>query len=251
MPSIQPFAPGGYRFIPGPFQYSGGVAAEPGFRIERARFARLLPLGQGFAAVEAHLAALGRKPTALCACELRSPAQFTEAGFTAFNRVYVERLASWGIFRDEVNPVARSNVCPEIDPPAVPSFYAFSYTVPGEGPSARSFVAAGSGEARGEMGGSYADRIVRLGDQSPDGLRDKTRYVLGEMERRMTALGFGWGDVTTTQLYTVYDVHPFLADEFVARGAIPAGLTWHYARPPVEGLDLEIDVRGVNRELVI
>ena len=73
MPSVQPFAPGGYRFIPGPFQYSGGVAAQPGFRIERARFARALPLAEGFAAVEAHLAALGRKPAAFCACELRSP----------------------------------------------------------------------------------------------------------------------------------------------------------------------------------
>ena len=252
MPSSQSFtptfAPGGYRFIPGPFQYSGGVAAEPGFRIERARFARPLPLAQGFDAVEAYLTSLGRKPTAFCACELRSPAQFTEAGFVAFNRLYVGQLTAWGIFRDEVNPVARSNVCPEIAPPATPSFYAFSYTVPGEGGG---FVAAGSGEARGETSGSYADRIVRLGDQSPDAMREKARYVLGEMERRMTALGFGWPDVTTTQLYTVYDIHPFLADEFVARGAVPAGLTWHYAHPPVQGLDLEIDVRGVPQEVVI
>jgi hypothetical protein len=251
MPSVQPFAAGGYRFIPGPFQYSGGVAAEPGFRIERARFARLVPLVQGFAAVEAHLARLGRPTTAFCACELRSPAQFTEAGFIAFNRGYVEKLAAWGIFRDEVNPVARSNVCPEIDPPAEPSFYAFSYTVPGDSAGERSFVAAGSGEARGEIGGSYADRIVRLGDQSPEGLREKTGYVLGEMERRMAVLGFGWPDVTTTQLYTVYDIHPFFADEMVARGAVPAGLTWHFARPPVQGLDVEIDVRGLARELVI
>lgn len=248
MPSVQPFAAGGYRFIPGPFQYSGGVAAEPGFRIERARFAGLVPLAQGFAAVEAHLARLGRPTTAFCACELRSPAQFTEAGFIAFNRGYVEKLAAWEIFRDEVNPVARSNVCPEIDPPAEPSFYAFSYTVPGDNAG---FVAAGSGEARGEIGGSYADRIVRLGDQSPEGLREKTGYVLGEMERRMAALGFSWRDVTTTQLYTVYDIHPFFADEIVARGAVPAGLTWHYARPPVQGLDVEIDVRGLARELVI
>ncbi len=248
MPSSQPFAAGGYRFIPFQFQYSGGVVAEPGFRIERARFRRPLPLAQGFDAVEASLGALGRPPTAFCACELRSPAQFTEAGFIAFNRRYVERLAQWEIFRDEVNPVARSNVCPEIEPPVTPSVYAFSYTVPGEGDG---FVAAGSGEARGESSGSYADRIVRLGDQSADAMREKARFVLGEMERRMTALGFGWGDVTTTQLYSIYDIHSFFADEIVARGAAPAGLTWHYARPPVEGLDLEIDVRGVTRELVI
>jgi hypothetical protein len=132
MPTVQPFPAGGYRFIIHQFQYSGGVAAEPGFRIEHARFARPLPLAEGFDAIEAYLAGIGRSPTAFCACELRSPTQFSDAGFVAFNRHYVERLAAWGIFRDEVNPVARSNVCPEIDPPATPSFYAFSYTVPSE-----------------------------------------------------------------------------------------------------------------------
>src|SRR3954470_18434050 len=114
MPTVQPFPAGGYRFISHQFQYSGGVAAEPGFRIERARFARSLPLAEGFDAIEAYLAGIGRSPNAFCACELRSPAQFTDAGFVAFNRHYVERLATWGIFRNEVNPVARSNVCPEI-----------------------------------------------------------------------------------------------------------------------------------------
>src|SRR5205814_3024553 len=128
------------------------------FRIERARFARALPIAEGFAAIEAYLARLGRPATAFCACELRSPAQFTEAGFAAFNRLYVERLAAWGIFRDEVNPVARSNVCPEVAPPAAPVFYAFSYTLSAEDRAAPGgFVIAGSGEAR-EGGASYADR---------------------------------------------------------------------------------------------
>jgi hypothetical protein len=244
---VQSFAPGNCRFITHAFQYSGGVTAEPGFAIERARFARPLPLAEGFDAIEAYLAGLGRPPTAFCACELRSPKQFTEQGFIDFNRHYVQRLERWGIFRDEINPVARSNVCPEINPPATPSFYAFCYTVPGAGTS---FVAAGSGEAS-DGPGSYAERIVRLGDQSPDGMRDKARYVLGAMERRMSALGFGWQDVTETQAYTVYDIHPLLAEEIVARGAAPGGLTWHFARPPVEGLDFEMDVRGVGRELVV
>jgi hypothetical protein len=35
------FAPGGYRFIKGPFQYSAGVAALPGFRLVRVMFAIL------------------------------------------------------------------------------------------------------------------------------------------------------------------------------------------------------------------
>jgi hypothetical protein len=247
MPAVQPFAAGNYRFLTHAFQYSGGVTADPGYAIERARFARPLPLAAGFDAIEAYLARLGRPPTAFCACELRSPRQFTEQGFIDFNRHYVQRLEKWGIFRDEVNPVARSNVCPEIDPPAEPSFYAFTYTVPG---ARKSFVAAGSGEAA-DGPGNYADRIVRLGDQSPGGMRDKARLVLEVMEQRMGALGFGWGDVTATQVYTVNDIHPIIADEFVARGAMSGGLIWHYARPPVEGLDFEVDVRGLARELVI
>jgi hypothetical protein len=251
MANVVTFQPGGYRFIEHAFQYSGGVAAEPGFAIDRVRLARMLPLAEGFDAVEAHLERHGRPPSALCACELRSPAQFTDAGFVAFNRLYVQRLESWGIFRDEVNPVARSNVCPEIGPPATPSLYAFCYTAPAEAGHAKAdFVAAGSGEADGASG-PYAERIVRYGDTSADGLSEKARFVLGAMERRMAALGRSWADVTATQLYTVFDIYPALADEFVRRGATAPGLTWHYARPPVLGLDVEVDVRGVSRETVL
>ena len=240
----------GYRYLKGVFQYSAGVAAEPGFEIERARLLRPVPLDEGFRAIEVHLATIGRPLAAFCACELRSPAPFTEDGFAAFNRLYVGTLTRWGIVRDEANPVARSNVCPAIDPPATPSFSAFSYTVPARPGGRPSFHIAGSGEVP-EGRGAYRAHIVRFGDVSPEGLREKARYVLGEMEGRMNALGFGWAQVTGTQLYTVHDVHPILGDEIVRRGAAPHGLTWHFARPPVVGLDFEMDVRGVAREIVL
>jgi hypothetical protein len=250
MAEVLAFPAGGYRFLDGPFQFSLGVAAEPGFEIERARFPRPVQLEEGFRVIEAHLEALGRPPTAICACELRSPAPFTDAGFTDFNRLYVRTLEAWGVYRDGVNPVARSNVCPEVAPPATPSFYAFSYTVPARRGRKGSFVIAGAAEAR-EGTGSYRERIVRFGDTSPEGLREKARWVLGALEQRMEALGAGWHDATATQLYTVYDPYPFLVDEIAARGAMAAGLTWHVARPPVIGLDYEMDVRGVATERAI
>lgn len=240
---------GGYRYIKSAFQYSAGVAAEPGHQIERVRFPEVLPLTQGFRYIESHLKALGRPLQALCACELRSPAPFDEAGFAAFNRVYVGTLEAFGLFRDQTNPVARTNVCPEIDPPAGPGFHAFSYTVADEDQGSGGFIASGSGEAP-EGQGSYLEHTIRLGDQSDEGMREKARWVCEEMERRMTALGFGWKDATSTQLYTVYNVHPFLADELVRRGAARAGLVWHYSRPPVAHLDYEMDVRAVRREFV-
>ncbi len=243
------FEAGGYRYVRGPFQYSGGVAAEPGFAIERVSFARPLPIAEGFAAIEAHLEALGRPPTAFCACELRSPAPFTAEGFVAFNRVYVGTLERWGIFRDDENPVARSNVCPEIEAPPEPSFEAFCYTVPGNAGGAN-FVVAGSAEAS-EGTGSYEGRIVREGEISPDALREKARFVLAAMENRMSALGVGWADASAVQAYTVHDLHPFLADEIVSRGAAARGLTWHYARPPVQLLEYEMDLRGVALERLL
>jgi hypothetical protein len=243
------FAAGGYRFLPGVFQYSGGAAALPGHAIERVRFRAPVPLAEGFARIERIISAAGRPLTAFCACELRSPAPFTEQGFRAFNEVYVVTLEKWGLFDGKVNAVARSNVCPEIDPPVEPSFHAFSFTVAASD-AAPSFVIAGSGEAR-EGGASYRERTVRHGETTPDAMREKAQYVLGEMERRLAAFGFGWADTTATQVYTVHDLHPFLADEIVRRGAARSGLTWHFARPPVRGLEYEMDCRGVGHERVV
>jgi hypothetical protein len=246
--STQVFAPGGYRFIPGVFQYSGGAAAEPGFRIERIAFRTPVPLVRGVERVAAIIQARGRPLTAFCACELRSPAPFTDAGFRGFNEIYVETLAKWGIYdtASKTNPVARSNVCPEIDPPAEPSFHAFSFTVPTQ-EKTPTFVVAGSGEAR-EGGASYRERTVRWGETGADAMREKAVFVLGEMERRLKLLGFAWKDTTATQVYTVHDLHPFLAEEIVRRGAARAGLTWHFCRPPVQGLDYEMDCRATAVE---
>jgi hypothetical protein len=249
MPNALDFIPGGYRFIPAVFQYSGGAAALPGHAVERVQFRMLVPLKQGFERIERHISGARRPLTSLCACELRSPAQFTEQGFRAFNESYVATLEKWKLYDGKVNPVARSNVCPEVDPPAEPSFHAFSFTVAANN-SAPSFVIAGSAEAR-EGGASYNERIVRRGETSLDAMREKARHVLGEMERRLAAFGYSWADTTATQVYTVHDLYPFLADEIVRRGAARCGLTWHYARPPVQQLEYEMDCRSTLCETIV
>jgi hypothetical protein len=243
------FAAGNYRFIPAVFQYSSGAAAASGFEIERVRFDKMPSLSDGFAQIANYLRAAGRPLTSFCACELRSPAAFTEDGFRRFNEHYVKTLAEWGIFDGTTNPVARSNVCPEIDPPAEPSFYAFSFTRPSQN-TMPSFVIAGGAEARGGAG-SYPERIVRYRDVSPDGLKEKVRFTVGEMESRLGAFGFAWKDTSAVQAYTVHDFHPVMADELVRRGATRSGLTWHFARPPVIDLEYEMDCRRVIRETVI
>jgi hypothetical protein len=241
------FAPGGYRYIKAGFQFSSGIAAEPGFAVERARLRRPLPLEEGFAAVEAHLASLGRPTTAFAACELRSAEPFTEQGFEAFNRQYVRTLERWGVYRAGANPVARTNVCPEFEKPATPCLYAFSYTVEGSGGG---FIVAGGAEVRGGPEG-YASRTVRHGETSPEAMLDKVRFVVALMGERLKALGFSWRDAASTQAYTVHDIGALVGPELAARGAAPGGLTWHFARPPVVGLEFEMDVRGAAREILL
>jgi hypothetical protein len=242
------FAAGNYRYVPSVFQYSAGAAALPGYHVQRVMFRNPVPLKEGFARISGLIQGAGRPLTSFCACELRSPAPFDDAGFKAFNEVYVGTLAEWGIYdpATRANPVARSNVCPEIGGPPEPSFHAFSFIAEGD-VGVPQFVISGSGEAR-EGAGPYAERIVRLNDTSPAGLREKGVFVLEQMEKRMAAFGHGWPDTTAAQVYCVHDLHPFLADEIVRRGAARCGLTWHFNRPPVVGLDYEMDCRSVAVE---
>ncbi|WP_028604366.1 2-amino-5-chloromuconate deaminase CnbZ [Ottowia thiooxydans] len=250
MAEVIAFNPGNYRYVRGVRQYSCGVAAEPGYRLERARFSRPLPLKEGFERIAAHLQAKGRPLTAFAACELRSPAPFTEEGFRAFNDVYIGTLKTWGIYEEGAdNPVARSNVCPEFHKPAEPSLYAFSYTVVHEG-AVPSFVVAGSAEAL-EGKGDYRDNCVRLGDISREGLSEKGRWVLGEMSRRMEALGFTWDDTTGVQLYTVHPIQHVMLQEMAPQGIARNGVDWHFNRPPVKDLEFEMDCRGVASECVL
>ena len=244
------FRPGGYRYLPGVFQYSGGVAALPDFEIMRVTFRKAPLLREGFRRAEEIIKAAGRPLTAFCACELRSPAQFTETAFRGFNESYVEILDRWGLISNGVNPVARSNVCPELLAPSEPVMFAFSYAVPADGAAPSTFVIAGSGEVP-EGRANYRDHIVSPGDVSPAGMRAKVRFVREEMERRLAGFGMGWRDVTAAQAYSIRNFHDCIGDELVASGAADHGLIWHFCRPPIVGLDFEMDCRGVSRELFV
>src|SRR5437879_6111910 len=114
---------GNYDFVKGISPYSAGAVATSGFASEHARLQPAPPLADGFRAIERHLQSLGRPRHALCGIELRSPRPFTFQGFADFNAGYVETLKSWDILRDGLNPVARTNVAPEVDRPAEPQLY--------------------------------------------------------------------------------------------------------------------------------
>ena len=142
------FEPGGYRFVKGVFQYSAGVAAAAGLSAGARHVSQSGAARRGLSrAIETIIKAAGRPLTSFAACELRSPAPFTEDGFKTFNQIYVGTLSRWGIFDGTTNPVARSNVCPEIAPAGDAVVSRFHLHRAGRAAPIKSVVVAGSGEA--------------------------------------------------------------------------------------------------------
>ena len=241
---------GNYYFLEGIAPYSAGVIAEAGFEIVHVRLSRYVPLRAGFHTIETHLRGAGRPPQAICSMELRSPKPFSFTGFHEFNAGYVDILKQWDLLVDGINPIARTNVAPVVNPPAEPALYGFSYTVRSSA-KRKTFVVAGAGEL--PEGSLDPHDVVRPGESSPAAIQDKMRFVTGLMEARLKVLGVSWNDVTVTEIYSVHDIHPFLKIELLERqeqgGA--HGVTWHYSQPPIESIEYEMDLRGCATELVI
>jgi hypothetical protein len=239
---------GNYQFLPiasaprivGAAPFSSGVRAMAGYELVRATFQVPLPYRAGFAAAARQLQAVGRPRTALCAVEIRVPRPLTMDEFVAFNADYIALLGEWGILVDALVPIARSNVAPLGSPPSEISLYGFSYTAPSDAPSPSFFVSAAPEKAD-----------VRPGETTPDALREKAASAMQSMHNGLTALEVGWSDVTALCIYTHRDVHAFLDAEIIAPlgpGAVH-GLHWYYGPPPIVGLEFEVDVRAIRREL--
>jgi hypothetical protein len=241
---------GGYRFLPGIQAFSSGTIAMPGYEIVHATLQAPVPWREGFTRIDRLLREQGRPRTALCGIELRSPAPFTFDGFAEFNEGYRGLLREWGILLGDDNPIPRTNVAPVAAAPAAPSLYAFSYTVPGTTP-APAFIVAGAGEMRDRARG--AEGIVRHGETSPEAMREKAQFVMGVMQERLKALGGNWSRVTAIDIYTAESIHGFVLED-ILRPAGPAaihGVRWFPSRPPIRGLEFEMDLRGVARELIL
>jgi hypothetical protein len=194
---------------------------------------RYTPLEEGFRLVEETLKAAGRPLAALCAMELRIPGPLTREGFDDFNVGYVAQHDRWGLRVEGRLPAARTNVAPEIDPPAQPILHAYCHTVEAAG-SRDTFVISGAPEAPGTKGG----------------LSEFWTDIVKTLDERMSALGVSWADATDAQFYGTRADHEIFAEIRLPRfeDLTRMGLRWFFSRPPVEFLNLEIDVRGLANE---
>ncbi|MDN5725874.1 MAG: hypothetical protein L0G99_08090 [Propionibacteriales bacterium] len=249
----------GYDFLPGVAQYSGAVVARDGYSVSRVRLTQLVAHDVAFELIGHHLAALELPSTALCAVELRCPEPFSEEGFADYNERYRSSLTHLGVDltgpqdAPAGSPLARSMLCPVVDPPSDVSLHAFSYVSPtreiGPGglvPLDRTFVVSGSAEVP-EGRSTYRGHIVARGDISQTGLRRKTSWVLGELTRRLGAIGADWPAVTAVQAYTGRDMGALI--QVSVQPMVGGAVDWHACLPPIADLEFEMDCRRVGLEL--
>ncbi len=239
---------GGYSFIAGGPAFSAGCVAGAGFEIVHAALRPAMPPEAGFARVERYLTDVGRPRAALCGVHLRIPAPLTPAQFEEFNRPYVEEMKKWGLVIDGRIPVARTNVAPEAVRVANPALAGFYFAAPADGPGA-TFVMSGTAEVA--PGTSGRPEIVSRGDTSAAAIARKLDAVVTALSGHLEKIGAGWADATAVNLYTVHDVHPLMPSLLSRCNAGVDGITWHYARPPVVGLEVEIDLHAVRRSIII
>ena len=241
---------GNYRFVSTPGPFSSAALADSGFALVHAVLQPWIDLEPGYVLIERHLQMASRPVAALAGLELRIPEPFSPRAFEEFNQPYVAQLRSWNLAIDGAIPLTRTNVAPALNPIAHPQLAGFFYTVPANLPVI-DFILSGAAEIRPGPDGRPA--ITARGDTSPTGLRLKAEAILASLTATLTAMNLTWDAAREANIYTVHDVHPLIASPLMPSLASAAlnGLRFHHARPPVTGLDLELDASSIAQTLLI
>ena len=246
---------GGYAFLPGISPYSAGVRAAPGHLIRRFSLRRSLPWRAGFSVIDGVLAGEGRPSQALCSIELRCPEPASFDGFGSFNDDYRGALADRGILLDDggVNPVARTNVAPGLDPPTETHLHAFGFTVPDSDSATRrrdaagpvSFIVSGAGDLH-DQADLRPETIVGGAAPWAESGSARATAVLDEIDQRLSGLGLTWAETDSVAVYSTEAVTTVLEPVVFARLGVAQhrGVQLYLAQPPIAGLLFEMDARG-------
>ncbi len=231
-------------FIPG---FSAGVAAGAGGEVVHVQFLKLLSLTEAFDTISEYLESVGRPPQSLCGMELRSPAPMELDYFDSFNEEYASLMDRFEVRIDGMSPVARTNVAPHFGAPTEIGVHGFSFVETKDGAEEASTYVIAGGADMNEDDGSLIPFDVTGGK---DVEWDKVKWVVDDMRARIEALGISRRDPTVVNVFTALKLGTESEAAIVGlmEGAAYRGYHQWLSRPPVVGLDFELDVRRVHVE---
>jgi hypothetical protein len=167
-----------------------------------------------------------------------------------FNAQYVERLKNLGLLVDGLVPITRANLAVHDSSVREQCVYAFMYTVPSQ-PGHPTFATSAMADLKRNADGSVEN--VAAGDISTGGLVQKASFIIQTLDEKLREIAASWSLVTQIRIYTVHPIDIIVREVILPTvgSAAHHGVTWYYVYPPVVGLELEIDARGVLREYVV
>jgi hypothetical protein len=243
-PAMLEIEQGHYRVLPAGGVFCGGVLPAEGYEVIHVILRPNLPLLQGYTFVEGYLKNLDLPVQAVCGMELRVPAQMTLDAFRTFNGPYVEQLRKWDLMVGNYSAVCRTNVAPGLDAPTQASLHAFIYVAPA-GRKGSTFCVSGTADI------DPKGKVVAERDTSAAGMTEKLKYVIDVIGGRLAELELSWDDATQVDLYMVEEMRNLWGTTVLPAlgAAASAGVRLHYARPPIHGAEVELEVRGVMQEI--
>lgn len=248
MTTLVEHSSGTFSYLPGGPAFSNGVVVAPGNRIAEWEFAEPVPLRPALARISTELATRGLDWTALSGLDLRSPTQFSSAGFATFNEEYVQLLDGYYPQGEgELPPYTRTNITPVQVRLTEPSVRAVQVIEPHPGAHG-DFVLSGVAENRGAP---TAENTVAHLDTSAEGLRAKVDYVVSELAARLTTLGPDL-EARIVDVYTAHELdwlEPVIAATFA--DVTRFGLHRWLGLAPVAGLEFEMGVKRVSSREVL
>lgn len=237
---------GNYKILPGGAAFCSGVIPYPGYEIVRVLLDPWIPLEQGYGFIEKHLKSVGRPIQAFCGIELRVPAPLAFKDWSTFNVPYLAQLRQWGLMFGDYSGVCRSNIALANDPPALTSLCAFSYAVPASAQGRTFFL---SGQADIDGGG----KPIADGDVTAPAMRQRARYTIDTVGATLAKLGASWEDTTQVAFFHVHDIPDLWETQLLGLlgGALRRGVIVYRARPPIAGLEVELEARAVRQETIL
>jgi enamine deaminase RidA (YjgF/YER057c/UK114 family) len=237
---------GAYKILPGGAAFCAGIIPYEGYEVVRVLLRSWIPLEQGYTFIESYLKSVGRPVQAFCGIELRVPAPLAFKDWSSFNVPYLEQLHKWGLIFGDYSGVCRSNIALALHPPATTSLCAFTYTAPTSGKVKTFFL---SGQADIDASG----KIISEGDIGPAAMQMRARYTIDTVGATLAKLGVSWQDTTQIAFFHAHDIPDLWGAELLGSlgEALRRGVLVYRARPPIAGLEVELEARAVRQEIVV
>ncbi len=237
---------GDYKILPGGAAFCSGIIPCEGYEIVRVLLRPWIPLEHGYAFIENYLKSADRPIQAFCGIELRVPAPLAMNDWSSFNVPYLAQLRKWGLIFGDQSGVCRSNIALALHPPATTSVCAFTYTAPSSAKGKTFFL---SGQADIDANG----KAIAEGDTGPAAMQKRARYTIDTVGATLAKLGMSWQDTTQIAFFHAHDIPDLWEPKLLGSlgEALSRGVLVYRARPPIAGLEVELEARAVRQEIVV